>query len=82
MRFRVDYGCSDGNCVFRMAAPPAERGGMHTNGGCRCLHMHGLTAEQREELQSIKRGVHSMAERIRLAENAKTDTDGSGNGRG
>ena len=30
-RVHGDVGCSDGGCIF------GHPGGMHTNGGCRCL---------------------------------------------
>jgi hypothetical protein len=64
--------CGDGGCVFRYAGPPESRGGMRTNGGCKCLYLYGpLDSAQREQLHRIKRGVHALIERIRLVEGSK-----------
>lgn len=58
MRFddfaRQHGGCSDGYCVFKL-----ERGGMHTNGGCRCAH--GLDRVNAQRLASIARQLRDAA---------------------
>jgi len=73
MRFRVDYGCSDGNCVFKMGAPPAERGGMHTNGGCRCID----TRPTSSELMRQRIGTRALIDRVRMLETFVADYCGA-----
>ncbi len=41
MKIKKDYhGCSDGNCVF------GHPGGMHTNGGCKCMPLKMMPGER------------------------------------
>jgi len=39
------YGCSDGNCVF------GHPGGMHTNGGCKCIPISRPHPDERIRLR-------------------------------
>ena len=46
-------GCSDGNCLVHV------RGGMHTNGGCRCLYRDASKSQQvvmayKEEVERLR----------------------------
>ena len=47
------FGCSDGGCVF------GHPGGMHTNGGCRCLAE--LPPEKRVR---VRNGIRQMREAL------------------
>ena len=67
MKHKLD--CGDGGCVFRYAGAPEFRGGMRTNGGCRCTYVSGkLEPWQREEVQKMKRGIYALVERIKMLE--------------
>ncbi len=48
-----DVGCSDGNCVF------GHPGGMHTNGGCRCLKQDAI--QLRRSLRQMSKVAHKLA---------------------
>ena len=56
-RFRPieDYGCTDGGCIF------GHPGGMHTNGGCRCLYYDRTDHELRRR---ATKGVLALRETI------------------
>lgn len=47
-------GCSDGNCRIR-----GRRGGMHTNGGCKCLR-YAEEAEKVKKLIAIARQAENL----------------------
>ena len=49
-----DYGCGDGSCVF------GHRGGMHTNGGCRCLYIPPHTANPAVQMRRVEKGIRQM----------------------
>lgn len=55
-----DYGCSDGGCVFEYV------GGMHTNGGCKCLDKRELT--NLDMVMRARVGVSALRARIRWLE--------------
>ncbi len=60
--------CTDGGCVF------GHPGGMHTNGGCKCLPQRNrVTFEERRELDRKVRGMRAELERTKaeLAESQK-----------
>ncbi len=62
------YGCSDGHCKIRVS-----RGGMHTNGGCKCYR--SLTdyaielADSSDKLRDF-RGIEPLDETPEQAEDA------------
>lgn len=56
-----DYGCGDGGCVF------GHPGGMHTNGGCRCLDRREL-AHDMEALLRVRTGISALRQRIKWLE--------------
>lgn len=55
-----DYGCTDGGCVF------GHVGGMHTNGGCKCLDRRELT--NLDSVMRARSGVAALRARIRWLE--------------
>lgn len=70
-------GCGDNSCVFSVIRP---RGGMGTNGGCRCFknlvgHLaltDGSTRSNREEVRQVERSTRMLAQEVRrLREEAK-----------
>ena len=54
-RFGFSFGCGD-SCIF------GQRGGQHTNGGCRCIP-RGMSARNitDDEIQSMRTMIRSMA---------------------
>lgn len=62
-----DFGCSDGGCVF------GHPGGMHTNGGCKCLYYDRQNNEARRR---ATKGVHQLrADKTALATAAQRVID-------
>jgi len=53
-------GCSDGGCVF------GHPGGMHTNGGCRCLKEIRPFAERIR----IERNIRALMDEVRKLQGA------------
>lgn len=50
-------GCGDNSCIW------GARGGMGTNGGCRCYdRTASLTAQQREERLLVSSGIRLLRE--------------------
>lgn len=48
----LSYGCTDGHCVMR-----PRTGGMHTNGGCRCMDtLADMALEVAAEADRFRRG--------------------------
>lgn len=56
---RYGIGCGVNSCVW------GSRGGMSTNGGCRCFATHQTTDEQRAEVRRVRKGIHAL--RLALA---------------
>ena len=50
------FGCSDGNCLF------GHPGGMHTNGGCRCLRDLDTDHERRQRVRSGIKALRAKAD--------------------
>jgi len=59
----ADYGCSDGGCIY------GHPGGMHTNGGCRCLPSVGRRFTV-HDLRAIRRGILGLRARIARLESS------------
>jgi len=55
-----DYGCTDGGCVF------GHPGGMHTNGGCRCLAYNYI--REHESMRRAHKGILALRERVAALE--------------
>ena len=64
-------GCLDNSCIFQCIDP--FKGGMRTNGGCRCfedliIYDNRMERWNREEIQRVRRWTQLMARRIRELE--------------
>ena len=52
------HACGDGGCVLLVPGVPV---GMHTNGGCRCLPLHGDPMTR----VRVRKGIRWLTERVR-----------------
>lgn len=75
-------GCGDNSCIFGVIK---TRGGMGTNGGCRCFKNleHYTDSEKRwnrEEVNHVQRSTIMLAQRVRELEKqlAQKELDKSG----
>jgi hypothetical protein len=55
---RYGIGCGDSSCAW------GSRGGMATNGGCRCLERETPSVEAREQRLAIRQGIHRLRELV------------------
>lgn len=51
---RYGIGCGDNSCVW------GSRGGMSTNGGCRCFDTYQMTDAQRADVRRTKAGIAAL----------------------
>lgn len=59
---KVYHGCGDGGCIF------GHPGGMHTNGGCKCMREMMSANRDIHEMHRIVNGIRAMRARALSAE--------------
>jgi len=60
--------CGDNSCRY---APPSKKGGMRTNGGCRCSQNNGKSVEF-----FLQQNYHAALKRIEALESSDDEEEG------